>query len=269
MTEAQRYSSDTIDVESATLGRSRRVAVWIPNGARSSSRTPVLYLNDGQNLFDSARAYAGVTWRVAETAWWLIERRLIPPIIIVGIDHGESRRAREYLPVEDERNGFAREPLAPAYASFVTTELMPLIEREYRVARGASNTAFGGSSYGAVAALFTAMTNPGVFGRLLLESPSLYVGRGALLKRARRVGRWPQRVYLGVGTAETRRHDWNVETVANVRRLETILRGAGLGARRLRVTVEEGASHSEAAWAGRFAQALEFLFGVRRRNADR
>ena len=139
---------------------------------------------------------------------------------------------------------------------------MPFIEREYPVARGASNAAFGGSSYGAVATLFTAMAHPGVFGRLLLESPSLYVGGGVLLRRARRVRRWPQRVYLGVGTDETRRHDWNVETVANVRRLEAILRRAGLGARRLRVTVEEGASHSEAAWAGRFAQALEFLFGA-------
>jgi predicted alpha/beta superfamily hydrolase len=104
------------------------------------------------------------------------------------------------------------------------------------------------------------MTNPGVFGRLLLESPSLYVGRGTLLRQARKVRRWPQRMYLGVGSAETWRDDWNRETVANVRRLESILRKSGLGPRRLRVTVEEGASHSEGAWAGRFAQAMEFLF---------
>jgi enterochelin esterase-like enzyme len=263
MTEPQAYSFDTIEIASAVLGLSRLVTIWVPETARSSVPCPVLYLNDGQNLFDSARAFAGVTWRVAETAAWLIERRLIPPLIIVGIDHGGLRRAREYLPVEDDRNPFAREPLASEYASFVTTELMPFVEREYPVARGASHTAFGGSSYGAVAALFTSMTNPGTFGRLLLESPSLYVGRGALLKRARRVERWSQRVYLGVGTHETRRDDWNLETVANVRRLESILRASGLGPRRLRVTVEEGAAHSEAAWAGRFAQALEFLFGQR------
>jgi hypothetical protein len=71
-------------------------------------------------------------------------------------------------------------------------------------------------------------------------------------------------VYLGVGTAETRRQDWNDETVANVRKLAGILRGAGLGPRRLRVTVEEGATHSEGAWASRFAQALEFLYGTTR-----
>jgi enterochelin esterase-like enzyme len=242
--------------------------VWLPAGARSTAPLPVLYLNDGQNLFDPARAFGGVTWRVPETAAWLIAERRIPPIAIVGIDHGELRRAREYLPVEDERNPFAREPLAAEYAAFVTTELIPFIARNFPVARGASHTAFGGSSYGAVAALYTAMVKPGVFGRLLLESPSLYVGRRALLRQARRVRRWPQRIYLGVGTAETRREDWNVETAGNVRKLAAILGAAGMGPRRLRVIVEEGASHSEGAWAGRFAQALEFLFGSNFRRAS-
>ena len=80
--------------------------------------------------------------------------------------------------------------------------------------------------------------------------------------------RWPRRIYLGVGTAETRRDDWNEETVANVRALATILRRAGLGEKRLRVSVEDGASHCEAAWAGRFAQALEFLFGGLEESLD-
>ncbi len=266
MPEAQPYTSETLEIASAALGLSRRITVWIPEPARQVARNPVLYLNDGQNLFDSARSYTGVTWRVAETASWLIERGVIPPIVIVGIDHGELRRGREYLPVEDERNPFARKPLAAEYAAFITDELMPAIEREFPVGRGASYTAFGGSSYGAIAALFTAMTHPGKFGRLLLESPSLYVAQGALLRLARKAHRWPRRIYLGVGTAETRRDDWNEETVANVRALATIFRRAGMGEKRLRLSVEDGASHSEAAWAGRFAQALEFLFGATRRG---
>jgi predicted alpha/beta superfamily hydrolase len=102
---------------------------------------------------------------------------------------------------------------------------------------------------------------PGVFGRLLIESPSLYVGDAYLLRRARAAARWPSRVYLGVGTAETRRQDWNDETVANVRKLEAVLRRAGLGPKRLQVVVEEGASHSEEAWAARLPIALRFLFG--------
>ena len=78
MTEGQPYSSSAFDITSAVLGLSRRITVWVPDEARSAPRGPVLYLNDGQNLFESARAYTGVTWRVAETAAWLIERRLIP-----------------------------------------------------------------------------------------------------------------------------------------------------------------------------------------------
>ncbi len=109
------------------------------------------------------------------------------------------------------------------------------------------------------------MSHPGTFGRLLLESPSLYVGAGALLRRARKVQRGRERVYLGVGTAETRRDDWNEETVANVRALRRSSGARGWAQKRLRVSVEEGASHSEAAWAGRFAQALEFLFSAPRR----
>jgi hypothetical protein len=102
-----------------------------------------------------------------------------------------------------------------------------------------------------------------MFGRLLLESPSLYVGRSHLLRMARKAERWPHRVYLGVGTKETGRDHWNLETVGNVVKLERILRRAGLGDRRLRLRVEEGATHSEGAWAGRLAEALTFLYGDR------
>ena len=107
----------------------------------------------------------------------------------------------------------------------------------------------------------SALIKPGVFGRLLIESPSLYVGGGYLLRRARAAQRWPTRIYMGVGTEETTRADWNEETVANVLELEAILRRAGLGPRRLAVLIERGARHSEGAWAGRLAHALEFLYG--------
>jgi predicted alpha/beta superfamily hydrolase len=258
MTQAQPVT--TVEVASAILGVTRRITVWLPPRARASDRYPVLYLNDGQNLFDPSRAFAGVTWSVAETATALVEHAVIPPIVIVGIDHGELRRAREYLPVNDAGNPLARGPLAKKYAEFLAMELMPFVERKFPVARGPSQTGFGGSSYGAVAALYAAMRMPGTFGRLLLESPSLYVGNGYLLKQARRAIRWPQRVYLGVGTEETRRKDWNEETTANVMRLAGVFRDAGLGPRRLRVVIEPGATHSEGAWARRLPQALEFLY---------
>jgi predicted alpha/beta superfamily hydrolase len=253
----------THDIPSVYLGLTRRVTVWLPPGYRRRLRTQrysVLYLNDGQNLFDPSRAFAGNTWHVAETAADLVRRRRIAPLLIVGIDHGGPRRAREYLPVEDERNPGARRPLGREYVEFVTREVIPFINRTYPVLRSAAATGFGGSSYGAIAALYTTLMKPGIFGRLLIESPSLYVGRSYLLRLARKAERWPSRVYLGVGTAETSRDDWNQETVRNVQRLQTILRAAGLGERRLRMRVDPGATHSESAWAQRFPEALEFLF---------
>ena len=222
---------------------------------------PVLYLNDGQNLFEPARAFAGRTWRVPETAGLLMRGGIIPPMMIVGIDHGGPLRAREYLPVADDRNPLARRPLGHDYVHFIANEVVPFIERTYGVPARASARGIGGSSYGAIAALLTVLERPGLFGRLLLESPSLYVGKGVLLRRARRAARWPSRIYLGVGTAETGREEVNRETVENVRTLESILRSAGLGARRLKLVVREGAAHSEDAWADRLPGALEFLFG--------
>lgn len=256
----------THDIPSVYLGLTRRITVWLPPGYRRRLRTlrySVLYLNDGQNLFEPERAFAGETWRVGETAADLIRRRRIPPLLIVGIDHGNGRRAREYLPVEDERNPDARRPLGREYAEFVTREVIPFIIRTYPVVCSTAATGFGGSSYGAVAALYASLIKPGTFGRLLIESPSLYVGRRHLLRLARRAERWPSRVYLGVGTTETSREDWNEETLTNVLKLERILRRAGLGERRLRLRVAPGGTHSEAAWAARLPEALEFLFGAR------
>jgi predicted alpha/beta superfamily hydrolase len=98
------------------------------------------------------------------------------------------------------------------------------------------------------------MSRPGVFGRLLLESPSVAVGNGVLLERARHFSSWPQRIVLGVGGNERRGID-------NVNELASILRSAGLSDDRLKVVVQEDAGHNEAAWASRFPDALAFLFG--------
>lgn len=251
---------ETHELPSLYLGLTRRLTVWLPRSPRPAERFAVLYLNDGQNLFDPARAFAGNTWRVAETARRLVRTGRIPPILIVGIDHGGVRRGQEFLPVEDSLSPGTTEPLGREYAEFVTREVMPFVARTYSIRRGASHTGFGGSSYGAIAALNTTMLKPGIFGRLLIESPSLYVGNKYLLRRASAVTRWPSRMFLGVGTAETRSAERNHETVANVLELDQILRRRGLGPRRLRVVVEDGATHSEGAWANRFPRALEFLY---------
>lgn len=240
--------------------------VWAPPGyddaENAGRRYPVLYLNDGQNLFDPATAFAGVDWQVDEAAERLIAEQKIPPLLIVGMDNAQKERAREYLPHRALSPPLMR-PRGTHYPRFVIEEVMPFVAQRYRVDRGPENTALGGSSLGAIASLYTAIARPGVFGRLLLESPSLFVSNRRLLNDSRRFRVWPERIFVGVGTRESGRPDQDTQIVDDVHRLERILQRSGLGPERLRVVVENGASHSEGAWAQRFPGALEFLFGKR------
>jgi len=129
------------------------------------------------------------------------------------------------------------------------------------VATGSENAGLGGSSLGALIALYTAMERPGLVGKLLVESPSLWASNRQLIRESRTIRRWPERVVLAVGTAEAGRPDKNQSVVDDVRELAGILCRAGLNEKRLRLVIEEDASHSESAWARRFPEALRFLFG--------
>jgi enterochelin esterase-like enzyme len=242
----------------------RLLRVWLPPGyddAENDGRKyPVFYLNDGQNLFDRATAFAGVEWQVDETADQLIREGKVRPLIVVGIDNAQRERIREFLPYRSIYPPILR-PLGGRYLKFLLDEVMPYVSQRYRVANGSENTGLGGSSLGAIISLFTAMERPGVFGRLLLESPSLYVSNRQLLKQSRAFRQWPEKIFLAVGTREDGDSDRSMEVVDDVRHLESILRRAGLRENRLRVRIGEGATHNEAAWAARFPDALQFLFG--------
>jgi predicted alpha/beta superfamily hydrolase len=222
----------------------------------------VLYLNDGQNLFQPNTAFGGVDWQVDESADALIREGIVPPMIIVGIDNTGVERLREYSPYRMMRPRLWR-PMGRRYPDFLTEEVMPFIEQRYRVAPEAKNTGIGGSSMGGAIALYTAIKRPEVFGRVLIESPSLFIGNQKLLRLSRRAKRWPERIYLAVGTRESGDEHVDRRAVENVQALADILRGAGVAADRLKLNVVEGARHSEGEWAKRFPEALGFLFGNR------
>ncbi len=251
------------DLESKVFRNTRKLRVWLPPGYESSEnqgrRYPVFYLNDGQNLFDPATAYAGVDWRVGQAAMELIRQGRIPPVILVGIDNATVDRIKEFMPYTS-MHPLVLKPHGKRYPDFLTKEVMPFVEREYRVVRGPKNTGLGGSSLGAAISLYTAMARPGVFGRLLLESPSLHISHRQLLKNSRLVRVWPERMFLAIGMHEWGQRERDEKLVKDVRALEATLRRARLKDNRLRVWVEERASHNEGAWAHRFPQALEFLF---------
>jgi predicted alpha/beta superfamily hydrolase len=247
----------------------RMLRVWLPanyGSPRNAHRSyPVLYMQDAQNLFDEATSNAG-EWHVDETVDHLVGSFKIPPMIVVGIDYPGQERSSEYLPYPDPHHD-EYDVAAPAqyrgkeYVKCLLTEVMPFIEKKYRVSRGAANTGIGGASYGGVISLYTALEHPAIFGHVLVESPVLGVGNGQLLRDAENAKQLPQKMFVGMGTKETPNATYNAELVKNVEELETMLRKKGMGANRLKVVVDEGARHNEDAWSRRLPEALMFLYG--------
>jgi enterochelin esterase-like enzyme len=253
------------ELQSRVFRNTRMLRVWLPPGYSAPENQgrhyPVFYLNDGQNLFDPATAYIGVDWQADEAAACLIRENRIPPLILVGIDNAQKDRAREYLPYRSFNPPVVR-PLGKRYPDFLLHEVMPFLYQHYRISRGPENTGLGGSSLGAIVSLYTATARPGIFGRLLLESPSLFVSNRQLVKLSRAVRQWPDRIFMAMGTNEAGREERDRQAVEDVRALERVLRRAGLRDDRLLVRIEEGATHSEREWARRFPEALAFLFGL-------
>jgi len=252
------------ELRSGIFRNTRMLRVWVPpaydHPDNRERHYPVFFLNDGQNLFDPATSYTGVHWQVGETAERLILEGAIPPMFFVGIDNAQKDRMKEYLPYRSFNPTIMR-PQGKRYPEFLINEVMPFLYERYRIARGPENTGLGGSSLGGLIALFTVLDRPGIFGKLLLESPSLFISNRRLLKYSRAFRQWPQRSYLAIGTAESGRPDRDAEFVDDLRELERIMRRSGVGEDRLRLRIDEGSSHSEGEWAKRFPEALAFLFG--------
>ena len=251
------------EFRSRIFRNSRFLRVWLPPGyddaVNANRHYPVLYLNDGQNLFESATSFTGVEWQADETGDRLIREGAIPPMIIVGMDNAARARIREYMPHRSLHPMMMRAH-GTRYPAFLFKEVFPFMARNYRVAGGPENTGLGGSSLGALIALYTAAVRPGVIGRLLLESPSLWASNRQLIRQSRGVKRWPERIFLATGTAEAGRKDKDQSVVDDVRELAGILHRAGLDDARLRLVIDDGATHHESAWARRFPEALAFLF---------
>ncbi len=262
---------EIIPFESKIYHQQRTLRVLVPANYFSpfnrSRSYPVLYLQDGQNLFDDVTSHSG-EWHVDETVEHLVGGFKIPPMFVVGIDNAGDKRTSEFLPYPDPNNktdkvADAKDVHGQEYAKFLVTEVMPFIQKHYRVSRGPANTGLGGSSYGADITLYTILQHPGVFGHVLLESPILWIGNGQLLKDADKAKLLPARMVIGIGGGEVLNDDpqSTAELLKGVHDLEAILRKKGMGPARLKVGVEEGGKPEESAWSRRLPDDLLFLYG--------
>ncbi|HEY4285130.1 MAG TPA: alpha/beta hydrolase-fold protein, partial [Chthoniobacterales bacterium] len=243
------------------LGNSRDVLVYLPVGYRRSSRTkfPVLYLHDGQNVFDAATAFSHVEWGVDETAQRLIRKKLIEPIIIVAVANTGDERIHEYAPTRAAIDAGGKRKkrsrgLARQYGRFLIEELKPFIDGGYRTRPEPEFTGLGGSSLGGLVTLTLGLWYPNVFTRLAAMSPSVWWDDQAVVKMVEELEqKLLLKIWLDTGTNEP---GWER---ARVLRDAMVEKGWRLY-NDLQYTEVEGADHSEAAWADRVDPMLRFLF---------
>lgn len=241
--------------ESTILSNAREITIYLPAGYddRDDRRYPVLYMQDGQNLFDAERAYIpGQHWKLKEAADHAIGERTAAPMIIVGVDHAGSGRLDEYTPVKDDQhNGGGR---ADDYARMLVEELKPLIDSRYRTLTDPDHTAIAGSSLGGLVSLHAVLTRRDVFGRAAAMSPSVWWGQRAILNTVEAYDGPPPRLWADTGGRE------GMEALQNARELRDRLAAKGWGVESLRYYEDRRADHSERAWERRVRSVLEFLF---------
>ncbi len=238
------------------LPDARDITVFLPPGYERARdvRYPVLYMHDGQNLFDPELAFKkGEHWRVGETASELIDAGRIDPLIIVGLANTGPRRVHEYTPTHDRRRGGGE---ADNYGRLIIEELKPLIDTTYRTLPDSIHTGMAGSSLGGLVTLYLGLKRPDVFGRLGVMSPSVWWDRRVILRNVRESRPKPRlRIWVDMGTREGRQH------LENARLLKVGLLKAGwVDHDDLHYEEAPGGTHSESAWGGRFGRVLEWLY---------
>jgi predicted alpha/beta superfamily hydrolase len=241
------------------LKNQRDLIVYLPPGYddQPQRRFPLLYLHDGQNVFDGATSFIpGMDWHVGQTADACIGEGHVEPLIIVGVYNTGKQRLGEYTPTRAPRLGGGR---ANRYAKFLLEEVRPFLESNYRVLQGVDNTGIGGSSLGGLVSLYIGLRQPKIFGKIAALSPSVWWNQRIMLRFAAAAAVRPlPRIWLDIGTREGPR------IVDDVERFRDVLLGKGWQLERdLHYQRIEGAEHNEAAWAERVGPFLQFLFPAR------
>jgi predicted alpha/beta superfamily hydrolase len=209
----------------------------------SGRRYPVLYLQDGQNLFDAATAYGGVEWQVDETLEALSREGV--EAIVVALHHAGNERIAEYNPFPFGKWAGRGEQ----YVAFLAETVKPVIDSSFNTEPGRGHTGIIGSSMGGLISLYAFFRRPDIFGLAGVMSPSLWLANGAIYDYVRQAHFNDGRVYLDHGTRES-----------SAKQMRDVLRQKGyVMHRNLKYLADKGARHTESAWARRLPDALRFL----------
>lgn len=236
------------------LNRQRQLRIYLPPGyaASSDKRYPVLYMHDGQNLFDAATGYAG-EWRVDESLNALAGTNKLE-LIVVGIDNGQDKRMTELNPWINPDPKFGA-PEGDAYLDFIVKVVKPLIDQQYRTQPDRAHTGIMGSSMGGLISHYAISQYPAVFGVAGVFSPSYWAGGAAGLEHfASKPAATDARLYLLMGEQE------GGDMVSNVEKVNAALLRGGHPPANLSLKITPGAGHNEAFWASEFERAVLWMF---------
>ncbi len=237
-------------LEMPGLNRKRQLRLYLPPGyAASNKRYPVLYMHDGQNLFDTATAYAG-EWKVDETLDALAKEGKLE-LIVVGIDNGAEKRMTELNAWDNPQFGAGENR---AYTDFIVKTVKPMIDRQYRTLPDRANTAIMGSSMGGLASHYALVQYPQVFGKAGVFSPAYWTAQPAFDFAASKPMLKDARVFLLMGGKE------GPQMNADVKKMAGVIGKTGHPATNTVLKIVPEAEHNEAFWAGELREALLWMF---------
>ncbi|MEM8908474.1 MAG: alpha/beta hydrolase-fold protein, partial [Bacteroidota bacterium] len=234
------------------LIKTRRITALLPHDYyQTNQRYPVLYLQDGQNLFDENAPFGnwGVTKKLA-----LLSEEDMGNIIIIAIDHAEEERIKEFTPVSHNMQKGSAE--GRKYVRFLAQTLKPYIDQHFRTQPEAHNTGIGGSSMGGLISIYAGLMFPHVFSKLMIFSPSLWVNPHISFNAIKSVKSFNTQIYLYAGAKES------TTMIPNAQRFQqTVQKKAPRGSKiEFKWSIDPEGTHSEYHWGMEFPKAIEWLF---------
>ena len=243
--------------------RERNIRIWLPKGydpADTSKRYPVLYMHDGQNIFDQYTSSSG-EWQVDESIADMIDAGY-EGVIVVGVDHGAMERRNELCPAGYGVASIGNVPTGEQYAEFIVHTLKPYIDKHYNTLPDRGNTGIGGSSMGGLESFYMATTYPDIFGYALCLSPALAFFTDAELEKVFDTIDYSDplqlpKMYLSCGGSDST-ETWFLPAVIFTN--EALLK-RGYPADKLYTFIDESLAHVEADWAKIFPDAFKWAAG--------
>lgn len=232
------------------LNRERKISVYLPpNYEKSTEKYPVLYLQDGQNVFDLSTSYSG-EWEVDETLNKLSKEKDLN-LIVVAIDHGNDKRISEYSPWPNQKYAEAE---GDEYLDFIVNTLKPEIDKTFRTKKSAKNTVIMGSSIGGLISHYAALKYPKVFGKAGVFSPSFWYSNMVITFTEKHAGLKQLKMYYLVGGQEGEGVVKDVENIVN------ILKNNKFPEKNVYTKIVPDGTHSESFWKSEFESAILWLF---------